>query len=86
MLVILTGVDKVCLNFGKSDEEALDFISVEDAKKYLEEGQFEEGTMAPKIRAAVEFVGDSAIRKALITKLDPSKPTIGGENGTMIGK
>ena len=42
--------------------------------------------MAPKIRAAIEFVGDSAIRKTLITKLDPSKPTIGGENGTMIGK
>ncbi len=86
MLVILTGVDKVCLNYGKADEEALDFISIADAKKYLEEGQFEEGTMAPKIRAAIEFVGDSAIRKTLITKLDPSKPTIGGENGTMIGK
>jgi len=86
MLVILTGVDKVCLNYGTEDAKPLDYMSVEDAKQYLAEGQFEEGTMAPKIRAAIEFIGDSAIRKVLITKLNPEKSTIAGENGTMVGK
>ena len=66
MLVILTGVDKVCLNFGKEDEIKLDTLSVADAKKYLAEGQFEEGTMEPKIEAAIDFIGESAIRSVLI--------------------
>ena len=62
MLVILTSVDKVCLNFGKEDEIKLDTLSVADAKKYLAEGQFKEGTMEPKIEAAIDFIGESAIR------------------------
>ena len=70
MLVILTSVDKVCLNFGKEDEIKLDTLSVADAKKYLAEGQFEEGTMEPKIEAAIDFIGESAIRSVLITKLN----------------
>lgn len=86
MLIILTGVEKVCLNFGKENERKLDYITVSDAKKYLEGGQFEAGTMEPKIRAAVDFIGDSALRKALITKLDPESSTLGGQSGTMIGK
>lgn len=49
MLVILTSVDKVCLNFEKEDEKALDTMTVAQAKEYLAEGQFGEGTMAPKI-------------------------------------
>ena len=49
--------------FGTAEEKPLDFISVADARKYLEEGQFEAGTMAPKIEAAVSYIGDSAIRK-----------------------
>ena len=61
-------------------------MTVEDAKKYIAEGQFEEGTMLPKIQAAVDYIGDSAIRKVLITKLDPNGGAIGGNSGTMIGK
>ena len=86
MLVILTGVEKVCLNYGTAEEKPMDFMSVSDAKKYLEAGQFEEGTMAPKIRAAIDYIGDSAVRKCLITKLDSTKSTVGGQSGTMIGK
>lgn len=86
LLVILTGVDKVCLNYGKADEKPLDYMSVKDAEKYMAEGQFEAGTMLPKIQAAVDFIGDSAIRKVLITKLDPKGTALGGQNGTMIGK
>ena len=59
MLVILTSVDKVCLNYGKEDEIKLDTLSLAEAKKYLEEGQFEAGTMAPKIEAAIDFIGDA---------------------------
>ena len=53
---------------------------------YMAAGEFEEGTMLPKIQAAVDYIGDSAIRKVLITKLSAEDAAIGGENGTMIGK
>ena len=86
MLVILTSVDKVCLNFGKEDEAKLDTLSVADAKKYLAEGQFEEGTMAPKIEAAIDFIGESAIRSVLITKLNKDDAEISGGMGTLIKK
>lgn len=83
MLVILTGVDKVCLNFGTEEEMRLDEMTVDEAKKYMAEGQFEEGTMLPKIETAVEFIGNSAVRKVLITKLDAAP---GESHGTIIHK
>ena len=86
MLVILTGVDKVCLNFGTPEEKPLDYLTVREAKEYMEQGQFGEGTMLPKIQAAVEYIGDSAIRKVLITRLLEQKSAVGGQSGTMIGK
>ena len=86
MLVILTGVDKVCLNYGKEDEIKLDTLSLADARKYLDEGQFEAGTMAPKIEAAIDFIGESAIRSALITKLNKDAAEITGGMGTLIKK
>lgn len=86
MLVILTSVDKVCLNFGTDEEEGLDTLSVEKAKKYLENGMFEEGTMAPKIQAAVDFIGESAIKSVLITKLNKDDGAIAGGMGTLIKK
>ena len=86
MLVILTGVEKVCTGFGTEAEKPLDYISVKQAKELMEQGEFGEGTMKPKIQAAIEYIGDSAIRKVLITKLSAESVTIGGETGTMIGK
>ena len=86
MLVILTGVDKVCLGFGTEQEKPLDYMSIKDAVSYMAAGEFEEGTMLPKIQAAVDYIGDSAIRKVLITKLSAEDASIGGKNGTMIGK
>ena len=86
MLVILTSVDKVCLNYGKEDEIKLDTLSLAEAKKYLEEGQFEAGTMAPKIEAANDFIGESAIRSVLITKLNKDAAEITGGMGTLIKK
>ena len=86
MLVILTSVNKVCLNYGKEDEIKLDTLSLADARKYLDEGQFEAGTMAPKIEAAIDFIGESAIRSALITKLNKDAAEITGGMGTLIKK
>ena len=86
MLVILTSVDKVCLNYGKEDEIKLDTLSLAEAKKYLEEGQCEAGTMAPKIEAAIDFIGESAIRSVLITKLNKDAAEITGGMGTLIKK
>ena len=86
MLVILTSVDKVCLNYGKEDEVKLDTLSLADAKKYLAAGEFGEGTMAPKIEAAIDFIGESAIRSVLLTKLKKEAGEITGGMGTLIKK
>ena len=86
MLVILTSVDKVCLNFEKEDEKALDTMKVAQAKEYLAEGQFGEGTMAPKIEAAIDFIDESAIRSVLITKLNKEGTELTGGMGTLIKK
>lgn len=86
MLIILTGVDKVCTGYGTPEEKPIDYLTTKQAIAYMEQGEFEEGTMLPKIRAAVDFIGDSAIRKTLITRLSAKSVTLGGETGTMIGK
>ena len=86
MQVILTSVDKVCLNYGKEDEVKLDTLSLADAKKYLAAGEFGEGTMAPKIEAAIDFIGESAIRSVLVTKLNKEAGEITGGMGTLIKK
>ena len=86
MLVILTSVDKVCINYGKEEEEALDTMTVAEAKKYLEDGEFGEGTMAPKIEAAIDFIDESAIRSVLITKLNKEGENVTGGMGTLIKK
>ena len=86
MLAILTSVDEVCLNYGKEDEVKLDTLSLADAKKYLAAGEFGEGTMAPKIEAAIDFIGESAIRSVLVTKLNKEAGEITGGMGTLIKK
>lgn len=86
LLVILTGVEKACLNYGTPNETPLDSLSVAQAKKYLEEGQFGSVSMEPKIQAAIDFIGNSAIRKAIITRLDSENIDISGESGTVLHK
>ncbi len=86
MLVILTGEDKVCLHYNTAQEKPLDVLSVADAVSYMQDGQFEEGTMLPKIQAAVGFIGDSAVREVLITRLDKPGEAMAGKTGTIIRK
>ena len=61
-------------------------MTVAEAKKYLEEGEFEIGTMAPKIEAAINFIDESAVRSVLITKLNKDEEQIVGGMGTLIKK
>ena len=61
-------------------------MTVAQARKYIEEGQFEEGSMLPKVEAAVDFVGNSAVRSALIAKLNISGGDGVKTTGTVIHK
>ena len=85
-LVILTSVEKVCLNYGRDNEKPLESMTVAEAKQYIAEGQFEEGTMLPKIEAAIDFIGNSAVRSVLITKLNPNQEAGSRISGTRIHK
>lgn len=84
LLIILTAVEKVAINFNKPNQQALDKMSVEEAKKYAEEGQFAPGSMLPKIRAASLFASSAPGRKAIIGHLYKAKETIQGLTGTVI--
>ncbi|MCF8229917.1 MAG: carbamate kinase [Bacteroidales bacterium] len=66
-LFILTDVPKVCLNFNTPKEEQVDRMTIAEARRYLDEGQFSEGSMAPKIRAAINFVENTG-KDTIITK------------------
>lgn len=68
-LIILTGVDHVYLDYGTPEQRPIETMTTAEAKSYMEAGVFEEGTILPKIQAAVDFIGNSAIRKATIAKL-----------------
>lgn len=83
MLIILTGVEKVYLNFGKPDQRALDKLTVEEAQKYLDEGHFPRGSMGPKIEASIRFVKETG-KKALITDMAKLKEALEGRTGTRI--
>ncbi|MFH1005069.1 MAG: carbamate kinase [Bacteroidota bacterium] len=74
---ILTDIAKVCINFNKIDEKKLDILTLREAKKYLEEGQFAEGSMAPKIRAAILFTENSGRETIIAEASQLSKPNCG---------
>lgn len=85
-LVILTAVDKVAINFGTPEQKNLDKLSIEDAKKYIDEGQFAPGSMLPKVKAAMKFAESKQGRKAIIASLAKAKDALKGESGTVIVK
>ena len=83
-LIILTGVEKVAVNFGKPDQKWLDEISVSEAEQYIKEGHFAPGSMLPKVEAAIKFIKSNPDKKALITSLEKAKDGINGLTGTVI--
>ena len=84
VLVILTAVEQVAINFGKPDQENLSELTPALARQYIAEGQFAPGSMLPKVEAAVKFAESKPGRKALITLLEKAKEGIAGKTGTVI--
>lgn len=82
-LFILTDVPKVCLNFNTPQEKPLSRITIAEAKRYLEEGHFAEGSMAPKVRAAIYFVEHSG-KDTIITKTTHLGIDDGGTRITLV--
>ena len=86
LLVILTEVNKVCVDFGKPDQKELDEMTTDEAKKFADEGHFAPGSMLPKVRAAVKFAESKEGRIAAIASLNQAKGALRGEAGTRIKK
>lgn len=85
-LIILTAVDEVYVNYGQSNQKAVRDLTVAEAKKYIDEGQFAPGSMLPKIEACLDFVSANEHRKALITSLDHLDDALAGKVGTVLSK
>ncbi|MBQ6431039.1 MAG: carbamate kinase [Oscillospiraceae bacterium] len=81
-LVILTAVDRVCINWGKPNQESLAEMTVEQAEKYCEEGHFAPGSMLPKVKAAISFA--KAGGTAIIASLENAGAAVRGESGTVV--
>lgn len=86
LLIVLTAVEKVAVNFGKPDQKWLDHMTPEEAKAYSAEGQFAPGSMLPKVQAAVGFVESGSGRSALITLLEKAAEGIAGKTGTLVSR
>lgn len=84
-LLILTNVEHVFLNYGKPDQKKLECITVEEARKHLEDGQFPAGNMGPKIEAAIMFIKNGG-DEVIITSPDKAKQALWGYAGTRIVK
>ena len=84
ILMILTEVEKVAINFNKPDQKDLDCMTLADAEKYSDEGQFAPGSMLPKVKAAMKFVTAFPEKKAIITSLDKAIDALEGRTGTVI--
>lgn len=84
ILMILTEVEKVSINYKKPNQEDLSHLTVEEAEKYIEEGHFAPGSMLPKIIAALKFAKSRPGRKAIITSLYKATEALEGNCGTII--
>ncbi len=84
ILMILTEVEKVYVNFNKPDQQALSDLTVAEAEKYIAEGHFAPGSMLPKVNAAVKFVKGRPGKIAIITSLDKAVEALAGKTGTSI--
>ena len=82
VMMILTSVDNVTLNFGTDKEEPIHHMTIDEAKAYMDQGQFEFASMLPKVSASVNFLEAGKGRKAIITSLDKAEESLTGEAGT----
>lgn len=84
ILLILTEVDKISLNFKKPNQRDLSHVTVAEAIKYIEEGHFAPGSMLPKVMAAIKFARRFPGKKAIITSLYKAVEALDGKEGTVI--
>jgi len=85
ILLILTNVEKVYLNYGFKDQKSLDKVTLDEIRKYYEEGHFPEGSMGPKILAAIRFL-EFGGEKVIISHVDKGWEAFQGKTGTHITK
>lgn len=83
LFVISTGVEKVCLNFGKPDQLELDRVTLAEARQYLEQGHFKAGSMRPKVEAVLSYL-EGGGKRVLITNPENLKRALEGKTGTHI--
>ncbi|OQO70094.1 carbamate kinase [Enterococcus villorum] len=84
LLIVLTGVDNVYVNYQKPDQKKLETVSVSEMKQYIDENQFAPGSMLPKVEAAIAFVEARPNAKAIITSLENIENLLASEEGTII--
>jgi len=86
LLIVLTAVDNIYINFNKPDQKKLETVSVADLKQYIAENQFAKGSMLPKVQAAIDFVENSKDGKAVVTSLENVGNFLKNGDGTVITK
>ncbi|MCC5910168.1 MAG: carbamate kinase [Clostridiaceae bacterium] len=84
ILVILTAVERVAINFGKPDQREVDKATVAEMKQFAAEGHFPPGSMLPKVEAAIKFAESKPGRKTIIASLDKAREALRGESGTIV--
>ena len=82
MLIILTAVEQVAVNFGKPDQRGIDCMDLAQAQEFIEQGQFAPGSMLPKVRAAMDFASGGG--KAIIASLERAADAVRGRSGTAV--
>ena len=84
LLLILTAVDRVCINFNRPDRRELKEMTADEAERLAAEGQFAPGSMLPKVRAAVKFARSKPGRRAVVCSLEKATLALSGRSGTII--
>ena len=86
IFLILTAVEKVCINYNTANQQELDLLTPKMARQYMQTGEFKEGSMLPKIEACLSFVEHRRGGQALITSLDKASDALQGKTGTIISR
>ena len=84
VLLILTAVDKVSIHYNTSEQVDLDVMTIDEAKKYISDGEFAKGSMLPKVEACIEFAERDDSKYAIIGSLEKAFDAVNGKNGTII--
>ena len=84
VMMMITSVENVTLNYGTPQEQPISHMTIDQARDYISQGQFEFASMLPKVSASIDFLESGKGRKAIITTLDKAKDSLKGHGGTVI--